>query len=359
MAYLSISKPHFSNGFSVLIVLSILAGLALSFISLIELCTSACSQTHNYRLYGMTLAPVGLALFLTLGSLHLLSKKHSFLHLLVRMGFAAALGGEIMLVLVQKYMIKSWCPVCLGIGASIAFGFTTILVYDFIQSFHQGALMKYLSNFTKSMLPMLVLGFLSVYFGIYKIDPLTAEENSLKNNLAFSDGKSIAFGNLSSPITVYFFTDWKCPACRKVETTIEEAAPTLTQKAKLVFVDIPVHPDTLNFTPYNLSFMVNNKLGYFKLRQALAKISLTTGEPSEELIEKEAAAVGEKYYPLNYADIAIGIKFFKDLATKYEIDATPTLVIVNTRTQKAKKLAGLNEITDNNITKALESLSKE
>jgi hypothetical protein len=133
-------------------------------------------------------------------------------------------------------------------------------------------------------------------------------------------------------------------------------APAIMQKAKLTFVDEAVHPETLNFTPYNLSFMINNKPQYFALRNALAQLSESTKTPSDEQVEKMAASIGTQYRQLNYSDVALGIKYFKHLVKQLEVEGTPTMVIVNKETKKGKRLAGKSQITEAGVMSTINSM---
>jgi protein-disulfide isomerase len=192
------------------------------------------------------------------------------------------------------------------------------------------------------------LGILFFAFGSVKENKLAAMENSVK--------EQILFGNPNATVNIYLFTDWACPACRALEPRLRSLMPTLTDQANLTFVDIAVHPETLNYSPYNLSFMINNKQKYLELRNALTALSTKTGTPSEADIQKIAKQYRTQFKELNYADIALGLKYWKDLGNQFKIEATPTLVIVNPVTKKGKKLSGLEEITEQNITKAIKTL---
>lgn len=197
---------------------------------------------------------------------------------------------------------------------------------------------------------LVIFGFVFSQAGFAKYDQLQAAEKNIK--------ESIAFGDMSSHVEVYVFTDWECPSCRKVEPILEKAAPAIMKKAKLVFVDMPIHPESTNFTPYNLSFMINDKAQYFHLRNQLTKLSLTTKTPTDEEVEAIAAKLGAKYRQLHYADIDVGIKYFKHLSDQFKVEGTPTVVVVNAEKKKGKKLVGVNEITEDNILKAIHSLSQ-
>src|ERR1700738_2273075 len=73
------------------------------------------------------------------------------------------------------------------------------------------------------------------------------------------DQDAVYFGKKSSPVEVYVFSDWFCPACRRVESIIEQKAPEIAKNARLFFIDIPIHDESINYLPYNLSFMVKEK----------------------------------------------------------------------------------------------------
>lgn len=193
-----------------------------------------------------------------------------------------------------------------------------------------------------------LLGLIVALLGVTKFDPLVAAENEIKDQ--------IAFGDRNSPIEIYIFTDWQCPACRQIEPLMERLTPKLESKAQVVFVDYAIHPESLNFTPYNLSFMINNKDQYFKLRHALEELAERNSDPTEEEVMEVIKPIGAQYKQLNYSDIALGMKYFKRLGTQFGINGTPVVVVVNNTDKRGKKLKGAKEITETNIMQAISSL---
>jgi len=94
-------------------------------------------------------------------------------------------------------------------------------------------------------------------------------------------------------------SDWFCPACRRTEPAIVQLAivqlfPKIAAIAKVGFVDIPVHPETSNFTPYNTQFLVHEKGKYLELRGALNKLALKTKTPSPEDVQKVGCPLGSQ-----------------------------------------------------------------
>lgn len=348
--------PRQMDWIFILSSIAIVAGFILTLVSSMRVCTSACSQAHSYRLLNLPFETLGIIFFIVVSVLHVLSLKFVFLTTLIGWILACALGSEIMFLYIQKYKIGSWCPVCVSIATSIAvvaslyfFRYCKNCATDFEHG-NKDQTMKNMFRGLSGILFMMV-GFFIAFFGITKENKLQAQENTLK--------ETIAFGNLSSPIEIYVFTDWECPACRSIEPLLKKIAPKIMKNAKLTFVDYPIHAGTLNFTPYNLSFMVNNKDKYFELRNALSDLSLKTTTPTDSQVEKIAQNAGAQYHQLNYSDVALGINYFKQLQKQLKIEGTPSIAIINMKNKKGKKLSGAKEITVDNITKAIDSLNKK
>lgn len=165
-------------------------------------------------------------------------------------------------------------------------------------------------------------------------------------------------GNTSSTTVVYFVSDWFCPACRRTEPAIEKMYPKIALIAKVGFVDIPVHPETTNFTPYNTEFLVHEKGKYMQLRGALSELSKKTKTPSPEDVQKAIAPYGVKLRSMNYADIAFGMNWNENIYRTYEIKATPTVVVTNTKTGKHVNLEGREDISYEAIMKAIAETGK-
>lgn len=330
---------------------AILIASILTVISIFRLCSSECSEGHNWRLFGLPFEVFGSIFFFSMAVLHILVRKRPELEFYEGLAFASALGAEGMFIIVQKYYIGTWCPVCLSIAACIAVGFG-VHVYKLTKPTHtlnadKGDHMTTIRRGLTSTTAIFV-GFLIAFLGTSRHDAMQAAQNSIQENLVF--------GDKSSPIEVYLFTDWACPACRKLEPTLEPMSKEIMKQAKLFFVDHAIHPETLNFVPFHLSFQVHNKPNYFALRDMLTTISEETGAPSEQMIATSAAKLGVQYQELNFADIALGIKYFKKLGEKFKVEGTPTLIIINTENKKGKKLTGNKEITQSNIEEAIKTL---
>lgn len=336
--------------------LALAAGLILSFLSWLELCVEHCSANQNYLIFGLPFAIFGMTFFTVITVLHALSLKYPFLRTLVGWGLASALGAEMVFIGIQKYHIGRWCPVCLSIAFTLtiaALAYSTPFLKNFIKSIKQGnrgELMKNIAIPLKTM-PFFFLGLLLALVGITKIDPAHAAAEDMK--------RKIAFGQPNTPIEVYFISDWFCPACRKVEPIFEKLLPKMLNQSSIYFVDYPIHSKTLNYSPYNLAFLINNKLHYFEARYALFELAEKIDSPTDEDIAQAAKKANIPFKELSYIDIKSGLDFFDSVVKKNDLDSTPTIIIYNTKTKKSQKFEGYDEISEAKVMKAFETLSKQ
>ncbi|CRX38489.1 thioredoxin domain-containing protein [Estrella lausannensis] len=345
----SISLRTFDGWFFWIALFALLAALILTVLSVMDLCTSACVEGQKWRFFGFKFEVLGLGVFPLLILFHILSISKPLFRMLASLMIAASVGAEAWFLYVQKVLIGGFCPICVSIAFSIfvaGMAYFIRFVKESIQSSNEGSMHTWIKIFPS--MGTIFLGFLAAFIGVSKINPLEAKQVSLK--------ESIRFGSNEGPIEVYVFTDWFCPACRRVEPVFEAMIPDLKDKAPVFFVDATVHPESLNFTPYNLSFMINNKNDYFKLRKALEQLADKNDSPSDTDIQEAINPHGVQLKELAYSDVALGVKLFKKLVKQFDITQTPTVVIVNMDSKKGKKLSGYGEITKENVLKAVDSL---
>ena len=338
---------HRESYLSGALLLSFAVGLSLSIVSVLELCTSACSETKAYLFFGLPFGYIGIAFFSAATLLLAYSKRYPVVQYLLIAMFVGALGSEAVLIAIQKYQIGSWCPVCLSIAAAIALAGLILCVNFLISHYKEGhpmMMLKYLLTTS----PIFFAGVIVAMLGISKPDHRLAAMNSMK--------EKIELGNTKSAIEVYFVSDWFCPACQRAEPVVIDAAPAIMQQAGLFFVDFAVHPESENYTPYNLDFLANNKTRYFQIRALLSRLTKTNKSPDDTAIRQAIAPIGEELKELGYGDIKAGLSFFEEVATKYGIRSTPTMIIANTKTGKTVKLQGSEEIQEKAILNAIQSV---
>jgi hypothetical protein len=328
-----------------LATVAIFGGIILTIISAMKLCVSACTETHNFRLFGLPFEAIGAIYFSALLFCHFLARSSYFYRLCAELLLASGVGAESFFIVLQKVQIGAWCPICLSIASCIALAGIGYLIWEKKEQ-HEGLMRGWLH--AGVLMTILTLGFTISFLGITKVDQLQAAEEEIKDRIKFGDRKS--------PIEVYVFTDWVCPACRAVEPALEAMAPKIAERAQLIFVDTVIHPETLNFAPYNIAFMAQSKPHYFKVRETLNQLSQRNSKPNDEDIQRAVDPIGVKLNELPYEDVAAAMRYFHELNDRYQITSTPTVAIVNGNTQRYKKLSGARQITETNVINAINSL---
>jgi protein-disulfide isomerase len=172
-----------------------------------------------------------------------------------------------------------------------------------------------------------------------------------------ADTLPMALGKLDSEIEVYVFTDWFCPSCRQAEPDLEKAYPDIMKRAKLLFVEYPVHPESMNFIPYNLSFLVREKAKYLEVRKALMHLAERTKEPTPEDVQKAVAPLGVSYRPLNYSDVNAAVQYFQSLVRAFRVGGTPAMVVYNRKTRSTRLLSGVKDLSYPNILMAVSGVA--
>ncbi len=324
---------------------ALMSATILSYLSWLGICTEMCGKAHSYRLYDLTFEIIGMVYFPMLVATHLISKYKPFFKTVTSLMICAGIGAEILFIYVQKYLIGHFCPLCLSIAFMLLIAALSIFIPYTSKLFQKGLTMP---NIFKGKLhaAMIATGFFISLAGLGQHNELQAEEANVK--------QEISFGNANSAIDVYIFTDWLCPACEALEPAFEQAIASAD--ARFTFVDDPVHEATLNYTPYNLAFMVNSKMKYFSLRKAMHELANDTKAPTQDQIASMASKNGATLKELNYGTVAVASKFFEELIKKYKVEGTPTIVIVNSKTSHIKKLEGFPQIDKDKILNAIKAL---
>ncbi len=326
------------------VAVGIAAGLVLSIVSWLNACTTECSAAHEYRFFGMPFEWIGVAFFGVAGVLHYLSYTNY-----VGFMMAGAFGSEVVFVGIQKYVIGSWCPLCLSIAAVVA---VVLIAYGiaYMTTRQKGSIMKQVYKGLTS-LAFFTAGFIIAVAGVAKPADAVASTASVVNQ--------IEMGNKSSPIKVYFISDWFCDACKKTEPAIAKIYPAIQGRVGFFFIDLAVHANTANYTPYNIAFIINDKAKYIEIRHELDELSYYQDAPTDVQMAAIAKKMGVPFHEVSFREVEAVMKFYDEIAAKYGIEKTPTMVIENSNTKQKAILNGTTEITLPNVEKTIDTLSKK
>lgn len=321
-----------------LLWLATIAGLVLSIMDLLEICTDACSETAKFTIFSFNFGWFGLAFFTTVLASLAVRCRFSVAGLLMSLLLFGAAGAELHFIWLQKYEIGKWCPICLTIAATVYLG-CGVLLYETLRS----ETVKNKFKRIAVMVAALVVGTITATFGV------------VRESQAALD---FFLGKAKSPVTVYFISDWFCPVCQKVEPRIEQIYAHVAKEARIAFIDYPIHAETNNFTPYNLQFLAFEKEKYPKLRAALAELAKKTKTPTPEQVQAAVTPHGVTLRQMNYADILYGLQANLTTYRGFGVTATPSVVIANAKTKKHKVLLGDRQITLPAIQTALSEVGR-
>lgn len=351
-----LAEQKLSKVLYILTGLGIASGLILTLLSWSGICSTACAEGHSYRLFDMPFEWTGLLFFGLLLFAFILSKKSFIACWMTGLLLAAGLGAEVMFILIQKYTIGSWCPICLSIAASlitaaVAWGIGSLARLKWLIEKGQRKDIMYSLKKALTICSTVFLGFIVTFFGVTKKDDLLAAESTFQERITFSKENA-----KNDQVQIYVFTSWICPACQRFEPYLERIFPDIAKKANVIFVDYGVDDTTLNYLPYHLSFMFYNKDRYIELRRMLKEMGKTKEEPTDSEVEQAALELGVHYQQLHYADVAAGIEYYKDLATNMKVQYLPTFVILNPENKKIIELSGSDDITLTNVLQAIDKV---
>jgi len=329
---------------------ALLAGFVLSLLSLLDVCgTSACAETHKYVLLGLPFTIVGIAFFPAAWASFELGRTRRVFSTLFVIMISAASGAEVAFLWIQKYVIKDWCSLCVGVAAAV-------YLLAFL-AYYAEARKVILNSKDRREINMIFLKKVSLIALVVIAGFFLAFKGAQKSE-ALDKGMNLSLGKENSAQELYIFTDWFCPSCRKAEPEIEKAVASAEKRARVIFIDVPIHPETFNYMPYNLSFLLNEKGKYLQLRKVLGALSLTSKEPSPEDVQKAIAPLGVAYKPLVFLTVTKGSKYFDETAKAFGVRSTPTAIVYDTKTKKKIRMVGSKDITEQNILKALDDVSK-
>lgn len=116
---------------SILLWLAVLTGWLVSIFSVIEeMClATACSDAASFTIFGFNMGFFGIAYFSLILLLVWLRKKVELAGWALTAAVFAGIGSEFRLLWIQKYIIGSWCPLCVTICCAL-FAAATLLTIE-------------------------------------------------------------------------------------------------------------------------------------------------------------------------------------------------------------------------------------
>jgi uncharacterized membrane protein len=163
--------------------------------------------------------------------------------------------------------------------------------------------------------------------------------------------RSPVFGNEKAQTEIIVYSDYFCPACESVDHLIHAGLRKMKDKAKIRFVDVPLHAGSLDYAEvflYTWFESGNNLETAIRAREILFDAAKTKIDQKGVLNALKAKGIPFRADTDRAKEIFRGIYNF--LMTQDKISATPTMVIVKGTERKSytggKEISrGLEEIS--------------
>ncbi len=332
----------------VIVGTALAASFMLSVVLAVGLCTEACKAVYRWKIFGVKFPWLGIGFFAVSLILFRFRKNRRAGMVFYALIYGAC-GAEATFLYVQHSLIKRWCPLCLAIGFLVVAAGIALVAGS-----SNGSGMNILAGRGR-MTRILARGFLLVSV---MLAGATVSFLGLGNPAeSHAEALSMALGKTDSEIEVYVFTDWFCPACKVAEPEMEKAYPEILKRAKLLFIEHPIHTESLNYLPYNLSFLVREKAKYLEIRKALMRLAQKTKEPTPEEVQKAVAPLGVIYRPLNYAEVNGAAQYFASVVKAFRVEGTPSVVVYRRKSKTHRLFSGVKDLTESNLRMAVSGVA--
>lgn len=335
---------------------AITVAIVASVMSALGICSGGCTDAEKYRFFGARFATLGIPFFLLLGAASLSrNSKRTGIRFLYDTLLPGVAGAEWFFLGIQDRIIKHYCPVCLAIAIAVFVAVALRLAELYLRS-REGApsAKKSIKGVAASFVKVVMI-FAWMYAGLVVAIVGTSSPVMAGSGAITQD---IWLGKADSNVEVLVVSDWFCPYCRTTEPTIDKMLPAIGKVARYSFIDDPIHEESYNFIPANMSLLLNSKSQYIEGRKALLELAEHNKSPKNEEV---LAAL--KKHGINLTFLAPAA--LKQLARSEAgfiranlVTMTPTVVVRNRKTGTHKLLMGTTEITEEKVAAAVTALVK-
>jgi uncharacterized membrane protein len=285
----------------------IFPALALLILGIGSFCQSGCEALQG-RIFGIELELFGAVYYAAL-LLMLIFFRHS---VFVMIAIAVGVGAEIIFI---EFQIEhsTYCIKCLLSGLCLL----TLFALTLRNSRKTLVAASIIAGFTVTLL-----------FFDGSVTPVYGEEPNYP-----------VYGNPKGKIEVVVYSDYFCVACIQSEGEISRALRAIRKKARIIFVDVPIHKESLAYAEIFAYIWLahGNDLDKAIRARAILFASKDVGAANAALVSKGIAYTENKEQAK-----AIFINYYNVLLKKDNIKATPTVVIM--KKGKRDAYVGLDEI---------------
>lgn len=349
--------------------------LVLSMLSATDFCSGGCSALSDFQLFGQHFAFAGAIYAIVLAVTVVIAGRLRKVNWVVDFLVFAGAGAEIYFIAIQKFIVKKWCPVCL-----------TIAVVIFIFALLRGAWMYrgrdprsyegishgkwFIIHAWKTALVILfvVTGLLTSLISVGRKHVQLfgqtpgleheAQAQTMKKLESSLSAENIWFGEKSSPVEVYFVFDWYCEFCREIEPVVESVLPSLGKTVRYTWIDMAIHPESMQLIPFGQAILLQDKAHYMKARHVLLNVAKSEKTISPGTIKDSFKKAGLRMPVIDKGKQSVlfidGIMFCR----ANNVNMTPSVIIVDTMSGQRKVLSGANQITRDNLLQAVKGVAR-
>ncbi|MFO0754818.1 MAG: thioredoxin domain-containing protein [Thermodesulfovibrionales bacterium] len=278
--------------------------LALATLVIGQICKTSCSFLTG-DILGLDLNVFGVLFYSFLLAAAIVYKglfPKDWVMSLIAAAVSAGVGAEFILI---KFQVEQgvYCPKCLISGLFLFLMFAVVV--------------RRLKVWLAALLVVLGAVFTSLTFS-GSVIPSYAKEV-----------QHPSFGNAKAPLEIVVYSDYFCPACREVDGRVNFLLRRLQDRAKILFVDVPLHKES---GPYAEIFLYTWFASGDRLEQALQAREIlfqaSGAKTDPEGVKGFLRTQGIPFREDKERAREIFRTFYNPLLKRDTIKATPTVVIV-------------------------------
>jgi protein-disulfide isomerase len=163
------------------------------------------------------------------------------------------------------------------------------------------------------------------------------------------DRTAASFGPANAPVTLVEFSDFQCPYCRDVQTTLKQVLQTYGKQVRLVFKHLPQQGHPGAFLASQAAYCAGEQSKFWQYHDALFVRTELTNESLNEIATAIGLHVSTFQRCLSSDSSAAAIRASVREASQLGINSTPFFVINGRVVRGAADLGVFTSIIDSEL----------
>jgi predicted DsbA family dithiol-disulfide isomerase len=163
------------------------------------------------------------------------------------------------------------------------------------------------------------------------------------------DGISPARGSANPRLTIVEFSDFECPFCRQVQSTLKQIVESYGRDVRLVFKHLPLEGHRNSFPAARASYCAAEQDRFWQFHDALFSAQ-DLSPPALDKISSDLGLAPEKFKScLNSEQSRAGIIKDLEAAKLFRIDSTPSFIVNGKLIKGALSFADFRKIIEQEL----------